>query len=312
MSKFKSQTIAVSKTAMYLLSNAKSLRTVKAFLFPYTQIYWGNKDGDTYTNRKTSKIYIDIETFAEAMGYSMTNRIITEIRKIYRIMNQELFEDENSPDIYFSYDSQSKDKKYFILKVHKPKEIFHMSENTTFVCMAADDVFRCQSIYDYKILALIASAPETGGARFRQKEIELSTYFLKYYILKMGLYKNCYINKNNPQYNQELLDYFEYYFKENWSGNISDDDFVNEIEKYAISKGYDSPESVIKQFKELVTFNKRTRIEDYLSHALELINQGTMFQVRCDRKTGKLFKKTKRQGYRVDKYIISVWQHYKV
>ena len=312
MKKFKSPTIAVSKNAIYLLSNAKSLRTVKAFIFPYTQVYWGNKDGDTYTDRKTSKLYIDIETFAEIMGYSMTDRITTEIRKIYRKMNQELFEDENSPDVYFSYAGTSKDKKQFILKIHKPKEMFHMSENGTFVCMAADDVFRCQNIYDYKILALIASAPEVGGSRFRIKKIEMNTYYLKYYIFKMDLYKNCYINKNNPKYNQKLLDYFEYYFKENWSGNISDDEFVNELEKYAMSNGYDSVETLIKQFKEIVTFNKRTRIEDYLSHALELINQGTMFQVHCDNKTGKLFKKTKNQGYRVDKYIISVWQHYKV
>lgn len=297
---------------MYILSEAKSLRSVKAFLFPYTQIYWGCKDGDTYTNRKTSKIYIEIATFAEIMGYSMTDRITTEIRKIYRKMNEELFGDENSPDIYFSYDGCLKDKKQFILKVHKPKEIFHMSENSTFVCMATDDVFRCENIYDYKILALIASAPETGGSGFRKKKIEMNTYFLKYYIMKMDLYKNCYINKNNPQYDKNLLDYFEYYFKENWSGKITDDEFVNELEKYAMSYGYDNVESVIKHFKELVSFNKRTRIEDYLSHALELINQGAMFHVCSDRNTGKLFKKTKGQGYRVDKYIISVVQFHKV
>ena len=150
MEKFKSKTIAVSKNAMYYLSYATSLRSVKAFLFPYTQIFWGCENGDAFTNRKKSKIYIDIEDFAEIMGYSMSDRITTEIRKIYRKMNQELFEDENSPDIYFSYEGCSKNKKQFILKVHKPKEMFHMIENTSFVCMSADDVFRCENIYDYK------------------------------------------------------------------------------------------------------------------------------------------------------------------
>ena len=251
MGKFKSKTIAVSKNAMYILSEAKSLRTVKAFLFPYTQIYWGCKDGDTYTNRKTSKIYIEIETFAEIMGYSMTDRITTEIRKIYRKMNEELFGDENSSDIYFSYAGCSKDKKQFILKVHKPKEIFHMSENSTFVCMAADDVFRCENIYDYKILDLVASCPEKhNGSGFRIKEIEMNTYFLKCYIMKMDLYKNCYINKKSPKYNKELLDYIEYYFNENWSGRISDKEFENELEKYALTHGFDNIGDMMKQWRE--------------------------------------------------------------
>lgn len=314
MEKFKSKTIAISKKAMSHLSYATSIRSVKAFLFPYTQIYWGYEDGDTFTNRKTSKIYIDIEDFAQVMGYSISDRITTEIRKIYRKMNQEIFEDENSPDIYFSYEGCSKDKKKFILKVHKPKEMFNMIENTTFVCMSADDVFRCENIYDYKILALIASHPlKHDGSRFMMKEIEMNTLYLKYHIMKMDLYKNCYINRKNPLYDKSLLDYIEYFFEEYRTGCITYDEYQQELKKYAINNGYENVKTLMKRFGEIVSFNKRTRIEEYLEHALKLINQGSMFQVYTDKNTGKLFQKIKQHnGYKVEKYKIIVWQKYRV
>lgn len=314
MEKFKSKTIAVSKNAMYYLSYATSLRSVKAFLFPYTQIFWGCENGDAFTNRKKSKIYIDIEDFAEIMGYSMSDRITTEIRKIYRKMNQELFEDENSPDIYFSYEGCSKDKKQFILKVHKPKEMFHMIENTAFVCMSADDVFRCENIYDYKILALIASHPlKHDGSCFMMKEIEMNTLYLKYHIMKMDLYKNCYINRKNPKYDKTLLDYIEYYFEEYRTECISYEEYQNELERYAMNNGYKNAKNMMKLFGEIVSFNKRTRIENYMEHALELINQGSMFHIHTDKKTGKLFQKIKQHdGYKVEKYKITVWQKYRV
>ena len=129
MPKMKSKRIAVPTNLLKRTTYTMSIRSVKAFLFPFTQVYWGAQEDMNYTERKSSKIYIDIEDFAEVVGYSMSSRITTEIRKIYRKMNEEVYGSENSPDILFSYEGTSKDKKQFILKVHKPKEIYNISEN---------------------------------------------------------------------------------------------------------------------------------------------------------------------------------------
>ena len=90
MEKFKSNTIAVSRDAMEYLEGASTIRSVKAFLLPYTQIYWGKPEWDDYIWKSQSKIYIKIELFADVMGYTISDRITTEIRKVYREMNIEL------------------------------------------------------------------------------------------------------------------------------------------------------------------------------------------------------------------------------
>ena len=309
---FKSKTIAVPRDIMNTLQEVDALRTVKAFLLPFSQIYWGYEDNFDYTERKPSHIYIKIETFTKLMGYSQTSRITTEIRNVYRKMNQEIFGSEDSPEVYFTYDGCSKDKKYFILKVHKPQKMYNISENGSYVCMDTEDVFRCQSIYDYKVLALIASATIYKNSPYATKHIEMNTYFLKECVFGMGMYENCYINKKHPQYSQELLDYIEYYSSKAKFGEITSQESCKELDSYASTHGYQNTENLLKVFEEIVTFNKRGRIENYLEHALKLINQGTMFKIIPDALTGKLYKKTKCKGYRVDKYIISVIQRYKL
>lgn len=308
MEKFKSNTIAVSRDAMEYLEGASTIRSVKAFLLPYTQIYWGKPEWDDYIWKSQSKIYIKIELFADVMGYTISDRITTEIRKVYREMNIELFDDENSPDIYFSYDGVSKDKKCFILKVHKAKEVFNICSHTQFFCMDASDIFRCKNIYDYRILSLVVRRELYRGWDIRKQRFELNTYCLKYRVLGMDLYTNCYVNKKHPKYDKTLLELFDYFLDEVTYGDLSREEMDRRLEVYGHEIGIKNIDGVYKRFKELVTFNKRTRIEEYLQHALEIINQGTMFKISPDEKTGKLFTKTRKNGYRVDKYYISITQ----
>lgn len=75
MPKMKSKRIAVPTNLLKRATYTMSIRSVKAFLFPFTQVYWGAQEDMNYTERKSSKIYIDIEDFAEVVGYSIASRI---------------------------------------------------------------------------------------------------------------------------------------------------------------------------------------------------------------------------------------------
>lgn len=307
MPKMKSKRIAVPTNLLKRTTYTMSIRSVKAFLFPFTQVYWGAQEDMNYTERKSSKIYIDIEDFAEVVGYSMSSRITTEIRKIYRKMNEELYGSENSPDILFSYEGTSKDKKQFILKVHKPKEIYNISENcSSYIQIDAEDFLRCQTIYDYRILFYVLTAKEDSHSGFAGKTITVNTLFLKYWFFSMSIYENCYINKNHPDYDKEMLETIEFYYDECCQGRIDQNTFDENVDWYARNHGYENKENLFKAFSNVVSFTNRTRIENYLEHGLELINSGTMFRIIANKNTGKLFSKIKTKGYRVDHYEIKV------
>lgn len=123
MPKMKSKRIAVPTNLLKRTTYTMSIRSVKAFLFPFTQVYWGAQEDMNFTERKSSKIYIDIEDFAEVVGYSMSSRITTEIRKIYRKMNEELFGCEQSPDILNFFRFVFFDFTLYVLSIKYYKEV---------------------------------------------------------------------------------------------------------------------------------------------------------------------------------------------
>lgn len=309
MPKMKSKRIAVPTNLLKRTTYTMSIRSVKAFLFPFTQVYWGAQEDMNFTERKSSKIYIDIEDFAEVVGYSMSSRITTEIRKIIRKMNKELYGSEDSHDILFSYEGTSKDKKQFIIKIHKPKEIYNIKENcSSYIQIDADDIFRCQTIYDYRILYFVLCSKEDNHNGFVHKTITPDTYFLKYWVFNMTMYENCYTNKKHPDYNELMLKTIEYYYDELAKDEIDQNRFNEELDCFARNNGYGNRENLLRAFSNVVSFTNRTRLENYLQHGLEILNQGTMFEVIQNKKTGKLFKKIKINGYRVDHYEIKVWK----
>ena len=63
MPKMKSKRIAVPTELFFKTGATMSLRSIKAFLYPFTQVYWGKQELTDYTDRKTSKIYINIQTY---------------------------------------------------------------------------------------------------------------------------------------------------------------------------------------------------------------------------------------------------------
>lgn len=301
----KSETIAVSRTsALNLLYNGKTLRSIKAFLYPYTQIYWGYQEDFLFAERKTSMLYLNISDFAEAMGYSMSSRITTEIRKIFRKMNEELF-GEDEEKYYFTYEGTSKDKTDFILKIHKPKEVYNLAENCSFLTISADDIFRCKSFYDVKVLLMIVCAQDEKTGGFSHKTLKVNTFYLKNLMFNMSMYENCYVNKKHPSYNSETLWAIEEYYNKAICEEITEEELNSELEMCALNHGK-SLDDMMREFNDVVSFNKRSRIEDYLQHGLELINQGSMYRVSENKKSGKLFSKIKINGYRVDHYEISV------
>ena len=307
----KSRTIAAPIEILSRLRGTASLRSVKAMLIPYTQIWWGCQDDLLYLDRFTPEINIDIEWFAKMMGQSMSPRITSEIRKIYRKMNEELFPDEESSEIVFSYKGTTKDKKQFVLKVHKPELLYNLAERGSFICMSADDVFRCENIYDFRILAIIASIPEEHTGGFVIKNIKLNTYFLKYFVFNMSLYQGCYVNKKHPLYDQTMLDTIECYFEMSTTRELPPEECIKNLDWFAHNNGYKNYEGLMKAFGEIVTFNKRSRMDAYLEHGLEIVNQGKMFRVTRS-EDGKLFQKIRKAGYRIEHYKISVIQNYKI
>lgn len=307
----KSRTIAVPIEILSRLVESTSLRSVKAMLIPYTQIWWGHQDDLLYLDRFSPEISIDIAWFAKMMGQTISPRITTEIRKIYRKMNEELFPVEESSEIAFSYQGTTKDKKRFVLNVHRPELLYNLAERGSFVCMSADDVFRCENIYDFRVLAIIASAPEERKGCLAIKDIKLNTYFLKYVVFNMSLYQGCYVNKMHPQYDQTILDTIEYYFEMSANRALPQEECIKRLDWFAHNNGYKNYDNLMKVLGEIVTFNKRSRMDAYLEHGLEIVNQGKMFRV-VQSEDGKLFQKIRKAGYRIDHYKISVIQNYKI
>lgn len=309
MPKMKSKRIAVPTELLLKTGETMSLRSIKALLFPFTQIYWGKQYLTDYTDRKTSKIFIDIQDFAEVMGYAMSSRITTEIRKIYRQMNIDLFGEENSPDRLFSYEGTNKDKTQFILKVHSPCKMYNITENcSAYTRIDAEDLLRCETIYDYRVLFYILLTETDKRHTFYQ--LNWRTMYLKYWVFGMDMLENCYIDKKSRNYNKYMVEAVEGWYHQLESGEIDQDKFDELLTYYAETWGYRTKERIWKAFCDVVTFTKRTRLENYLQHGLEIINQGKMFHIMANEKTGKLFSKIKVNGNRVDHYEIKFWKNY--
>ena len=100
----------------------------------------------------------------------------------------------------------------------------------------------------------------------------------------------------------------EYYYEELAKDEIDQNRFNEELDCFARNNRYGDRENLLRAFSNVVSFTNRTRLENYLQHGLEILNQGTMFEVIQNKKTGKLFKKIKINGYRVDHYEIKVWK----
>ena len=269
MPKMKSKRIAIPTELLLKTGETMSLRSIKAFLFPFTQVYWGKQELTDYTDRKTSKIYINITDFAEVMGYSMSNRITAEIRKIYRQMNRELFSDDTP---LFSYEGTSKDKKKFILSVSNPQKLYNISENcSSYIRIDYEDVMRCETVYDYRVLFYLLVAKPAKHGTFYQ--LRWRTMYLKYWVLNMEITENCYVNKNSRNYNKNMIESVECWYGQLGSGEIGAEQFDNLLEYYAETWGYGTKERLLKAFYDVVTFTNRTRIESYLQHGLETANK---------------------------------------
>lgn len=307
----KSRTIAVPIPILSRLIASSSLRSVKAMLIPYTQIWWGSQDDFLYSGRCAPEISINIAWFSQIMGLSISSRITTEIRKIYRKMNQDIFPEEESSSIIFSYCGTSKDKRQFLLKVHRPELLYNLGQHGSFVCMSSDDVFRCQSVYDFRVLSMVASFPSEHTGYFTTKTIKINTYLLKNNFFAMGLFQGCHVDKKHPKYDKLMLDTVEYYYNALGDGELSYDDCRNALNLFAQYNDYKNYDGLMSVLGEVVTFNKRSRIDEYLQHGLEIITQGKMFEIYRN-KNGKLFKKVRKAGYRIDFYEITVTQHYKI
>lgn len=124
----------------------------------------------------------------------------------------------------------------------------------------------------------------------------------------MGMYENCYVNKKHPDYDEDMLDMVEYYYDELAQGKIDQKTFHDCLDTYAANNGYGNETNLYEAFCNVVSFTNRTRIESYLQHGLEIVNQGTMFDIMKNKTTGKLFSKIKTNGNRVDYYEIKLWK----
>ena len=189
--------------------------------------------------------------------------------------------------------------------------LFNLAERGSLVCMSADDVFRCENIYDFRVLAIIASAPEERKGCLAIKDIKLNTYFLKYFVFNMSLYQGCYVNKMHPQYDQTMLDTIEYYFEMSAYRELPQEECIKNLDWFAHNNGYKNYDNLMKVLGEIVTFNKRSRMDAYLEHGLKILNLGKMYRV-IQSNDGKLFQKIRKTGYRIDHYKISVIQNYKI
>lgn len=294
---------------IFYRATTKNAKTVKAFVLVLTSIYWGYVDDYEFTAKSKFNIKVKLDLIAEVLGYSNNSKFTSEVRRIYRMMNDELFEShEDEP--YFICDGFSKDKKYALFKIIKPEAFYNLSENGDFTCLFAEDVFRCKNLYDFRVLYYVASEKITHHRnKWATKELSLNTLFIKQYLFLMPCFKYCSINKKHPKYSDYLIENYEviqwnYYF-----GLIKETERDKELEELAMDcfGYYGTVEEVNEAIDEIVHY-KRSEVDSIFEHALKIIDEGRMFSIIKDSKTGMLYRKKRKKGYRIESYEIKVIQ----
>ena len=301
MEKFKSETIAIPNDLLAaLLYNSEKIRSVKAFCLVLSQIYWGSYESNLFDDYQTSTVSLEFETIAEALGYKVNDRLKTEVKKIYREMNEEIFGDEKY--FYFHYAGYSKDKKKAIFKITKSSELYKLGEKGKFTKFSIQEILNCQNLYNFRILVLISTTDLS-----KNDEIILNTLYLKSCVFGMDLCKYCFINRKHPKYNEFFIESINCYYSQKINAEISEQEFNNNLQSLAFNQGFESVKEMMKVFDEIVTFNNRHILEKYLEDSLKIINEGNRFKILENSKTGLHFKKTHKKGWKIEYYKISVF-----
>lgn len=300
MEKLKSETIAIPNDVLLaVLYNSKKIRSVKAFCLVLSQIYWGSYESGIFDDYKTSTVSLEFETIAQALGYKVNERLKTEVKKIYREMNEEIFGDEKY--FYFHYAGYSKDKKKAIFKITKSSELYNLGEKGSFTKFSIQDILNCQNLYNFRVLVLVSTTKPS-----KNNEIILNTIFLKYRVFGMDLYKYCFINKKHPKYSEYFIESMDCYISQRIDKEINKDEFNNSLQILAFHEGFENSKEMIKAFNEIVTFNNRKVIEDILEESLKIINKGNRFKILENKDTKLHFKKTHKKGWKIEYYKIKV------
>lgn len=311
-SDMKSKTVAASNEVLskvFYHATTKNAKTVKAFFLVLTDVYWGHMEDIEFNEKSKMYVKVKLSLIAEVLGYTCTSAFTAEVRRIYRTMNKEFFEDYKD-EPYFVCDGFTKNKEYALFKITKPKAFYCLSDVGNFTCFDVEDVFRCKNLYDFRVLYLIASSKVTHHKNgYSTKALSLNTYFLKQLIFMMPLFSYCYINKKHEKYSEYLIRGYEDAQWDYFFNRISEAEKKQRLEKIAYETCFQGDvEKMNAALAEMVTFNNRNKIEEYLNHALEIVNQGEAFSVVKNSESGKLFTKKKKAGYRVDTYEITVNQ----
>lgn len=310
--KIRSSTIAASNEVwrkIFSRAKTKNAKTVKAFVLVLTSIHWGYVEDYEFTAKSKFNIKVKIDLIAEVLGYKKHSKFTSEVRRIYRLMNNELFESyEDEP--YFFCDGFSKNKEYALFKIVKPEAFYNLSEKGDFTCLIAEDIFRCENLNDFRVLYYVASAKITHHRnKWATKELSLNTFFIKQCLFMMPCFKYCFINKKHPYYSDYLIKYYEAIQWDYYFGLITKTEKDNALKELALNCfGYfGTIDEINKAINEIVHF-KRSEVEAIFEHALKIINEGKMFRIIKDSKTGKLYTKKRKQGYRIESYKVKVVQ----
>ncbi len=300
MEKLKSETIAIPNNLLAaILYNAEKIRSVKAFCLVLSQIYWGSCS-NMFDNYQTSTVSLEFETIAEALGYKVNDRLKTEVKKIYREMNEEIFGDEKY--FYFHYVGYSKDKKKAIFKITKSSELYNLGEKGNFTKFSIQDILNCKNLYNFRILVYISTTKIP-----KNHELILNTMFLKSCVFGMDLCKYCFIDKKHPKYSEHFIESMDFYFSQRIDEEINEQEFKNELQHLAYRQGFEDSKEMMKAFDEIVTFNKRKMVEDILEDSLKIINEGNRFKILENPETKLHFKKTHKKGWKIENYKIKVF-----
>lgn len=300
MEKLKSETIAIPNNVLAaILYNAEKIRSVKAFCLVLSQIYWGSCS-NMFDNYQTSTVSLEFETIAEALGYTNNKSFKSEVKRYYREMNKEFFGDEKY--FYFHYDGYSKDKKKAIFKITKSSELYNLGEKGNFTKFSIWDILSCKNLYNFRTLVYISTSDLS-----KNHELILNTLYLKSCIFGMDLYKYCFIDKKHPKYSEHFIESMDFYFSQRLDEEINEQEFKNELQHLAYRQGFEDSKEMMKAFNEIVTFNKRQRLEDHLEESLAIISQGNRFKILKNPKTGLHFKKTHKKGWKIECYKIQVY-----
>lgn len=349
----KSNVVAISRFGInnHLYVEGMSIRSIKAFFLVLTGIYWGRDTVSAIGEQPhlQKKVELQLGYMADILGYVYNDRFTTELRKIYRVMEEEAFLTPRDrafgwpkekirsfaeAERWFSLEGFNRKKGTAIFKIEKPEYLLNLGEEKGgFIKFNPDNFFALTSTYAARLLWALRLAVSYREVKSLKKDkssyhvAQFHTALLKRK-LGMDILKYCYIDKKKNQ--QLILDRFPFSCD---SDPDFDLDFVHRyaealdqlvlndnpykwkqtMPKLMYEYGFDNQKEMFEVYTQIVSF-ERTKFEELLQNALLEIQNSHAYNILEfeNRYTYKEEKQKRKQLFEVSRRKNHYVDHYNI